>query len=197
MQRSSSESRIGSSSSRDPRCLSSRCVLARHSDTNDYQSSTSTLLNHRSIDRWGELNTPQLFPFQMPGKWRCVDFSAFHLFLYGSKGGLANSQSMSSLSMDGSAQSVPNAGSEASDLEKEEMISFRHAQQILYESPETRRRRKYAENMQMANTFDNAIGKAPMDFNELCALHTERPFDGNKRPASSNSTRVLKKTSEL
>ncbi|VDL62514.1 unnamed protein product [Hymenolepis diminuta] len=93
---------------------------------------------------------------------------------YGSRGGMANSQSMSSLSMDGSTQSVPNAGSQASNLEKEEMISFKHAQQILYESPETRRRRKHAENLQMANTFDADTGTASMDFNKLCALHKKR-----------------------
>ncbi|KAM7543073.1 hypothetical protein Aperf_G00000017127 [Anoplocephala perfoliata] len=92
---------------------------------------------------------------------------------YGSRGGMADSQSMSSLSMDDSIQSVPNTGS-ASDLEREEMTSFKRAQQILHESPETRRRRKYAETMRMASPSDNTGGKGAMNFNELCALHKER-----------------------
>lgn len=45
---------------------------------------------------------------------------------------------------------------------------------LLDESPETRRRRKCAENMRMASPFDSAGGKGTMDFNELCALHKER-----------------------
>ncbi|KAL5107823.1 hypothetical protein TcWFU_006064 [Taenia crassiceps] len=86
----------------------------------------------------------------------------------------ADSQSLSSLSMAGSSQSVSNVGSRASDLEKEEMISFKHAQKILYESPETRRRRKCAENMRMTSNYDTLTEKGAMDFNELCALHKER-----------------------
>ncbi|EUB64034.1 Protein EFR3 B [Echinococcus granulosus] len=86
----------------------------------------------------------------------------------------ADSQSLSSLSMAESSQSILNAGSRASDLEKEEMISFKHAQKILYESPETRRKRKYAENMRMTSNYDTLMGKGTMDFNELCALHKER-----------------------
>ncbi|CDS37597.1 protein efr3 a [Echinococcus multilocularis] len=86
----------------------------------------------------------------------------------------ADSQSLSSLSMAESSQSILNAGSHASDLEKEEMISFKHAQKILYESPETRRKRKYAENVRMTSNYDTLTGKGTMDFNELCALHKER-----------------------
>ncbi|VDM30899.1 unnamed protein product [Hydatigera taeniaeformis] len=96
---------------------------------------------------------------------------------YGSKNAMpmgADSQSLSSLSMADSSQSVPNVGSRASDLEREEMISFKHAQKILYESPETRRRRKYAENMRLTSNYDALAEKGAMDFNELCALHKER-----------------------
>nr|CDS25649.1 hypothetical protein HmN_000608700 [Hymenolepis microstoma] len=132
----------------------------RASGASDYGSSTNR------FSGWGTLPSSQGYGGGMDNTYRNGG-------QYEPRGGMANSQSMSSLSMDGSTQSVPNAGS-ASDLEKEEMISFKHAQQILYESPETRRRRKYAENMHMVNNFDSAIGKAPVDFNELCALHTER-----------------------
>ncbi|VDD79113.1 unnamed protein product [Mesocestoides corti] len=84
-----------------------------------------------------------------------------------------DSQSISSLSMVDSTVSMPNTGSQASDLDRDEFISFKYAQKILAESPEARRKRKTAEN-RASPKYDRSSGKPPMDFNELCALHKKR-----------------------
>uniref|UniRef100_A0A5K3EGJ2 Protein EFR3 homolog A n=2 Tax=Mesocestoides corti TaxID=53468 RepID=A0A5K3EGJ2_MESCO len=96
--------------------------------------------------------------------------------LYGSRSAVPmapDSQSISSLSMVDSTVSMPNTGSQASDLDRDEFISFKYAQKILAESPEARRKRKTAEN-RASPKYDRSSGKPPMDFNELCALHKKR-----------------------